>query len=551
MSEKRPDESHVVLPGSERFHRPDSEMVGPCEPDEMCDITVKVRRKASLPEPDPARPIARAELAAKYGADPDDLDTVEKALTPFGMTVKSKNEATHSLEFTGPVSAMEAAFQVKLNWVKHRVKVAPNQHKEYTYRGRTGKLQIPAGLAGIVVGVFGLDTRPMVKHRRHHPMAATGGLPPADSRPWYIPQELAKAYQFPDGDGSGQSIAILEFGGKYQPADLKTFLGLVGLSGESPDVQVRKIRPLPSSDQDDPDAISEVMLDIEIVAAICPKATIAVLFSQFSEDGWIANLDAIQSDPSSPNIVSVSYGLAEGTDIWTQDAIDQINDTLKALANAGITVCVSSGDDGSDDQVGNDQAQLDFPASSPYVLAVGGTALDKTTGNEVAWFDGDGLRRDGGGSTGGGVSGFNPRPSWQSGIDINTVNRGAKNGRIVPDVAANAAGSTGYLIVAPDPNNPGSSTGLISGGTSAATPLFASLLVRIQEAGKTVGFLPPKLYGSSPSTSGEPVGAVAFRDITQGSNASGSAPGYSATVGFDAVTGWGSPIGSKLLDKLP
>ena len=80
------------------------------------------------------------------------------------------------------------------------------------------------------------------------------------------------------------------------------------------------------------------MLDIEIVAALCPKATIVVLFSQFSEDGWIANLDAILADHAAPTIVSVSYGLAEGTDIWTQDAIDEINDTLKALANAGITV---------------------------------------------------------------------------------------------------------------------------------------------------------------------------------------------------------------------
>ena len=121
----------------------------------------------------------------------------------------------------------------------------------------------------------------------------------------------------------------------------------------------------------------------------------------------------------------------------------------------------------------------------------------------------------------------------------------------MPDVAANAAGSTGYLIVAPDPNDPSTSTGLISGGTSAAAPLFAALLVRIQEAGKAVGFLTPKLYASSPRSGGQPVGAVAFRDITEGQNATGSADGYSATVGFDAVTGWGSPNGKELLNMLP
>ena len=235
MSAMHPEVTHVVLPGSERFHRPGSEVMSACESEEMCDITVKVRRKAELPEPDPARPIARTELTAKYGADPADLDAVVKALTPFGMTVKSRNEATHSVEFVGPARAMEAAFGVKLNWVKHRVQVAPDVVKEHVYRGRTGKLQVPASLAGIVVGIFGLDTRPMVKHRKHNPTRASTALPPANSRPWYIPQELAQAYQFPDGDGFGQSIAILEFGGKYLPADLKTFLGLVGLSTANPE----------------------------------------------------------------------------------------------------------------------------------------------------------------------------------------------------------------------------------------------------------------------------------------------------------------------------
>jgi kumamolisin len=546
-----PDVSHVVLPGSERFHRPGSEVMNLCEPQEMCDIMVKVRRKAELPEPDAAKPISKVDLAAKYGADSKDLDTVEKVLTAFGMTVKAKNEATHSIEFVGPVSAMEAAFKVKLDWVKHKVQVSLDRQKEYVFRGRTGTLQIPDSLAGIVTGVFGLDTRPMIKHHRHNMTRATSTLPPPDSRPWFVPQELAEAYKFPDGDGSGQSVAILEFGGKYLPNDLKLFLQQVGLPNVSPNVQVRKVRPLPVQDQDDPDATGEVMLDIEIIAALCPKATIVVLFSQFTEDGWIANLDAIVSDPTSPAIVSVSYGLAEGTDVWTPAAMASVNDTLKAMANAGITVCVSSGDDGSDDQTGSNKAQIDFPASSPYVLAVGGTALHKDTGAEVSWFDSPGLRSQGGGSTGGGVSGVNPRPSWQKGLDINTVNPGALNGRIVPDVAANAAGSTGYFIVAPDASTGQQAAGLISGGTSAATPLFASLLVRIQQAGKVVGFLPPKLYASSPTSGGKPVGAVAFRDITQGNNTTGNSTGYAAMKGFDAVTGWGSPIGDKLLDDLP
>ena len=139
--------------------------------------------------------------------------------------------------------------------------------------------------------------------------------------------------------------------------------------------------------------------------------------------------------------------LPKGKSIWTQQAVDHVNDTLKELANAGMTVCVSTGDDGSDDQVADGQAHVSFPASSPYVLAVGGTALDRTTGDEIVWFEGDGVRRDQGGSTGGGVSEFNPKPSWQT-VNIPSVDPSVKSGRIIPDVAADAAGSTGYFMVA-------------------------------------------------------------------------------------------------------
>jgi kumamolisin len=536
----------VTLKGSERAHRSGSEVVRRSDRDEECDVTVKVRRKAALPEPT-AKPLSRADVLSRYAADPKDLDEVQKVLTPFGLTLKSKSPETHALEFVGPVSAMEQAFGVTLMVVKHGDRV---------YRGRVGPLHIPKELDGIVTGVFGLDTRPMVKHRRAHAhrsstiAAATTGLPPANSRPWFTPQELAQAYSFPPGDGSGQSIGILEFGGEFRPKDLATFLRLVGMAGVEPNVQVRAIQALPSKEQKDPDAIGEVMLDIEVVSAVCPKATIVVLFSQFTEKGWIANLDAVLTDPAAPSVVSVSYGLAEGTDIWTQAAINEVNDSLKAVAVAGVTVCMSAGDDGSDDQVADGAAHLDFPASSPYVLSVGGTALQKMSGEEVVWFDGDGLRRDGGGSTGGGVSALNARPEWQSKIDIVSVNRNSQNGRVVPDVTANAAGSTGYLVVAPNPQQPSKSAPQVSGGTSASTPLWASLIARIQQSGKQVGFLPPKLYAATPKSGGHVLGQAAFRDITSGSNASGTADGYSAGPGFDAVSGWGSPIGTKLLELL-
>jgi len=527
--------AHVPLKGSRRYHRAGAQVLGRSDRLEWCEVTVKVRRKAPLPEPVSAKPISRADLAARYGAEPKDLDKVEKILTSFGVTVKSKDAAVRSLKVAGPVKAMEQAFGVQLFRVKHN---------DILYRGRVGEIQIPAELSGIVTGVFGLDTRPMIKRRRPFQLQAVHPIPPANERAWYLPQELATAYNFPAGDGTGQTICILEFGGKYIASDLQLFLKLAGLKSASPEVNVKNVNTLPPQQQNDPDSIGETMLDIEVIAGVCPKATIAVYFSVWSEKGWVDNLDAVLSDSAAPPVVSVSYGLAEGQDIWTQTAIDDVNDTLKALANTGMTVCVATGDDGSDDQVGDGQAHVSFPASSPYVLAVGGTSLDRSTGDEVVWFEGDGVRRDNGGSAGGGVSELIPRPAWQN-FDIHSVNPGGLNGRILPDVVADAAGSTGYFMVAQ--NSP-----QIVGGTSAATPLWAALISRLLQAGKKVGFLTPSLYQASPTTSGQPVGAVACRDITDGSNKSGNAAGgYSAGVGFDAASGWGSPKGADLLKNLP
>jgi kumamolisin len=534
MSASQPKAEHVPLKGSRRYHRPGARVLGRCDQQEWCEVTVKVRRKAALPEPVPGKPISRAELTARYGAESKDLDTVAKTFSSLGLTVISKNVAARSVKLAGAASKMEPAFGVSLLRV---------QHDDIMYRGRVGEIQIPAELEKIVTGVFGLDTRPMIKRRKSIQTQAVQALPPPDQRPWFLPQELADAYDFPDGDGSGQKVGILEFGGKYVPSDLHAFLKFAGLESATPEVLVKHVMPLSAQLQNDANFIGETMLDIEVMAGLCPAATITVYFSQFTDHGWVENLDAVLTDSDAPPILSVSYGLAEGQSIWTQQAIDHINDTLKELANAGMTVCVSTGDDGSDDQVDDGSAHVSFPASSPYVMAVGGTALDRTSGAEIVWFEGDGVRRDHGGATGGGVSESNPKPSWQT-VDVRSADPSATNGRIIPDVAADAAGSTGYFTVA------GGTPGIV-GGTSAATPLWAGLLVRITQAGKNVGFLTPKLYGPTSTTSGKTLGSVACRDITSGSNKSGSSvAGYSAKPGYDACTGWGSPKGKALLDNL-
>ena len=533
MSAADSSSSHVLLRGTKRYHRAGAVVLGRSDRMERCEITVKVRRQKKLPEPNPDKPIGLEELSKEFGANSADLDKVEKTLTPYGLVVISKNARIRAVKLAGPASAMEKAFGINLFRVKH---------EDTIYRGRVGDLYIPKQLDGIVTGIFGLDTRRMTKRRRPLRMQAADTVPPPNQRSWYFPQELANAYGFPPADGDGQTIGILEFGGRYIASDLEKFWELSGLSGPVPDVKVRNVHALSPPESNEADAVAETMLDVEVAAGICAKASIQVYFSTWTEQGWVDNLDSVLTDDTVPSVLSISYGLAEGADIWTQQAMDHVNDSLKEFANAGITVCVSTGDDGSDDQVGDGRAHVSFPSCSDSVLAVGGTSLDKSTRGEIAWFEGDGVRRDGGGSTGGGVSEVIPRPSWQSQINIGSVNPNALVGRVLPDISANAAGGTGYFMVA-------QGAAQVSGGTSAATPLWASFIARVLQKGNKVGFLTPRLYAPTADTQGHPLGAVACGDVTQGSNASGTTEGYSATLGFDAATGWGSPT-AKLADLL-
>jgi kumamolisin len=539
------EQHFVTLPGSQRNPARAARVLGPADPDERVDVTIKLRRKAPLPEVSvrPAHPVSRAELGERYGASTEEIDKVKSTFARFGLKVVDADAASRSVRLAGTVRSMEEAFRVKLmNYEQPRG----------GYRGRVGPIQIPSDLDGVIVGVFGLDNRRVAKPRPHsaaklertpHEKAQPGAQATSSDRAWFYPAELATIYQFPDGDGSGQSIGILEFGGGYFPSDLHAFCNAAGVS--VPDVIPISVDGAATDARDG--AESEVMLDIEVVAGACPQATIPVYFSNFDEQGWIDNLStAIHDTTHAPSVLSISWGLAEDDPDWTQGAIDMINDMLQAAALAGITVLVASGDDGSSDAETDGRAHVDFPAASPFVLAVGGTTLHVKRGKpaEVAWKDGDGLRADGGGSSGGGVSVHFARPSWQR-VSIPSVNPDAIDGRVVPDVSADASPNTGYFLVVD--GNSG-----VAGGTSAATPLWAALIGRMNAlltSNKHVGYLTPVLYKTMPGSSST-VGASCCTDVTSGNNITATNGGYQARPGYDAVTGWGTPLGTKLLATL-
>ena len=195
----------------------------------------------------------------------------------------------------------------------------------------------------------------------------------------------------------------------------------------------------------------------------------------------------------------------------------------------GVSICCAAGDAGSDDGVSDGLQHVDFPASSPFALACGGTfiATAQTPPVEQVWNDGPGS------ATGGGVSDAFPLPTWQQGVGVPPSNNPNHNvGRGVPDVAGDADPNSGYNIRV-------DGTQGVFGGTSAVAPLWAALIALINAStGKPLGYFNPLLY-SQLSKEGT------FQDITTGNNGS-----YSAATGWDPCTGWGTPDGVALLGAI-
>ena len=511
--------THATLDGSGRRRRPGAPRVGDVDPASEIEVTVTLRRPERFAE---------------------DAEAVTRVLGRFGLAAQAERPATGSLVMTGSAAQIEAAFHPGLGMYRHA--------RDGVLRGREGDVKIPSELDGLVNGVFGLDQR-RVAHRlarggaaRAAPGEATAPLGPAD---------LEHRYGFPDGDCGGQAIAIAEFGGGYFPDDVSKFCETHGRA--LPQIEMVSVGATPltppqiaalSAEQQGPalGESHEVMMDVEIVAGLCAKAKIHVLYAPFDQKGWIDLLDCVVAADPAPVALSLSWGLAEDSPDWSGAALDAINQRLRAASARGITVCAASGDDGSGDQMHDQHAHVHFPASSPFVLAVGGTMLDGD--DEVVWWNAPGDRsQPRGGSTGGGVSVRFPRPEWQN-VRVASLNPGAIDGRVVPDVAA-LAGPPGYSLVF-------NGQPTLNGGTSAAAPLWAALIARIAAAagaGKPPAFLAPLLYQSA--NDGRARGATAFADITKGSNTSPQPGfGYDAQVGFDAVSGWGVPNGKALLASL-
>jgi kumamolisin len=523
------------IEGSNRTLEAGAKATNRTDPNSTIEVTVKLRRKtALLVKGRPAAAISRSQFASRYGASKADIDKVVKAMAAFGLKVVDIDRAARSIRFSGTVGSMEDAFNVKL--VDYE---ASYGH----FHGRVGYVYVPRAVKGQIEAVFGLDNRRVA--RRGTGLTKEPGAKSAMRKAWSLPSELAARYEFPSGTGKGQTIGLIEFGGGFFPADLKHFCSVAGV--REPDVVTLSVDGTPTNAKDGAEA--EVMLDVEVVTGVCPDANLVVYFGSWSEQGWIAVLDAaIHDAKNDPSVLSISWGNAEDADNWTEQARNAVNASLKDAVMLGITVCCAAGDDGSSNAIPDGHAHVAFPGSSPLVLCVGGTSRSSksTAKPDLVWKQGNGLRSPGSnaGSAGGGVSAVFKRPAWQSAIRIKSVNPGAIVGRVTPDVSANADWvAAPYLLVVDGELRK-------SGGTSASTALCAALVALINEAsGARAGYLTPLLYQAS--SDGSTIGSIGCSDVVSGNNSTDKLGGYSAAPGYDAASGWGTPNGRKLLASLP
>ncbi len=490
-------ERRVELPGSARTLVPGSRETGPVAPDQKVEVTVVLRRN-------------NAGLA--------DQELLEHFAYCHGLTLRHWHPNRRSAVFLGSASAMNNAFGTELK--NYQIEETGVQ-----YRGRTGSVMVPEELSAVAIAVLGLDSRPVAKphFRRCDELCDGPSAHRKKKQPTsYTPPQIAELYNFPTGlNGGGETVGLIELGGGFNAADLTAYFKGLAL----PEPKILAVSVDGAANAPGGDADGEVMLDIEVAGAVAPGAKIAVYFAPNTDQGFLnAITAAIHDTVNQPSILSISWGGPE--DSWTDQARAAMNAAFEDAASLGITITVAAGDSGADDGVGDGALHVDFPASSPWVLACGGTRV-MTSGNslvEVAWNELD----SGNGGTGGGVSACFPLPDYQAKAKVPAQLQTRAMGRGVPDVSGDADPVSGYIVRVDGKQQ-------VIGGTSAVAPLWAGLFALVnQKLGVPVGFANPKLYTFAETT---------FRDITLGTNGA-----YTAGPGWDACTGLGSPNGAALLN---
>lgn len=522
---------------------------------------------------DPSSPnydhyLTPAEYNARFNPSQQQQDYVVNYLTTHGFSITSTASNHLVLGVSGPTSLIEKTFHTRLSSYHY---TNDSTGASFDYVAPENQVILPSSLQGLVSGV-NLNSFPLQPMNTGLPktirnssgqvlaqlkanpnsgnksvstitnQTSDSGLGPSDLRNLYDITPLTNA----GTNGSGQTIGLFELG-DFDPNNINAYKSYFGLP--SPNISIVQIgdRALITTGTD---AEGEAELDIEVVMAIAPKANIivyegpvgdAVNQNNAFDIAAVEVFNAIVID-NKASIVSISYGNCEsgGVDHIGLDALRIIDAIFLQGRAQGITFFASSGDSGayqctqSSYSESSDLLGVNYPASDPNVIAVGGTQFISNV--EYPWFtppanDGSSHTVYGDG-TGGGLSSVFQRPSWQASPGV--LNQYSNGMREVPDVSA-LAGLPDYSVFVFIDKNHGS--GFIPiGGTSAATPLWAAATSLInQRAGKKVLSV-DRLY-SIASTKNN-----VFRDITEGPvRLSPYTPGYyPATSGYDMATGLGT-----------
>lgn len=444
------------------------------------------------------RGMTRDEFRSRHSTSQDVVDRVAAFVGAHGLSVQSADRARHVVKASGTYAQARNAFR------PDHMGVYIANGRRYVARG--GRLFAPSDLVGEIVAVMGLDRRPAAKpHYRVRRSATPNSVS-------YDPAAVARRYQFPPGDGAGQTIALIELGGGFAAADVAAYFKAKGIARTGTLESVSVDAAQNGGEADPNGADGEVQLDIDVAGSVAPAANIAVYFAPNEGSGFLdAILAAVHDDQRSPSVISISWGGPENS--WAAQDMDAMDQAFQAAAALNISVCAASGDNGSSDGSSDGKPWADFPASSPHVLACGGTSLP-ASGTETSWNDGAQ-----GGASGGGYSKQFALPSYQSGKVSGTW-------RGVPDVAGDADPQTGYNVRVDGSN-------LVIGGTSAVAPLWAGLIALVNASvSSRAGLANTVLYANS----------AVFTDITTGDNGA-----YQAARGWDPVTGNGSPKGNAVL----
>jgi kumamolisin len=484
--------------------------------------------------------VPASDMEAEYLPLRADYDRVAAWLASRGFAITMPDNAHTSVFVQGSVEEVSRAFGVAFA----RVAVSDGE-----YTSAVAAPSIPAELAPVVLSVNGLQPEFRLRHVRSRALA------PQDLYGGYVyvtPDNVASAYNFPkSATGAGQVIAI-PGEGPVATSDLAAFWSATGVAQSVANFTSINVDGGPGNNPP-AGASDEADLDVEWAGAMAPGATIRLYLAVNVFETFTQIMNDLPNFPGM-TVVSISYGDTEGNE--GRSNLQSYSQVFAQMGAAGLSVFASSGDSGSNPTPGSgangysasNPLAVNYPASDPSVTGVGGTDVQYSGSwaysGELVWNDIAGSKS----ASGGGVSSFFAKPSWQVGGSL----LASQVERCVPDVSAISVADLNDVIIGPKfaPFNATDQGVLVfvggapvgRAGTSLSCPVWAAVAALVNQArsaagAKPLGIMNPSLYPLQ--------GTSAFNDITSGTNGA-----YSAGPGYDLCSGLGSPNVANLIAAL-